>query len=104
MPDTGATIAFVQAATGRRPDIVVGKPNRLILEAASRKLGLPLDSMAMIGDRLYTDIALGASGEIVTVLVLSGETKRADIPASPFRPDCVFENLGQVAEWLERNS
>ena len=61
MPDTGATIAFVQASTGRAPDLVVGKPNRLIAEAAARKLGLPLSALAMVGDRLYTDIALGAT-------------------------------------------
>ncbi len=100
MPDIGAMIAFVQASTGRSPDVVVGKPNRLIVEAVAQKTGVPLEAIAMIGDRLYTDIALGQTSGITTVLVLSGETRPEDIPASPFRPDYIFDNLGSVAAWL----
>ena len=104
MPDVGAMIAFVEAATGRRPDLVVGKPNRLIVDAAALKLGLPVGQLAMIGDRLYTDIALGQSSGIATILVLSGETRAEDLKESPFQPDYVFPNLGGVADWLERNA
>lgn len=100
MPDIGATIAFVHASTGRQPDVVIGKPNRLIVEAAVQKTGLPLAALAMIGDRLYTDIALGRTSGILTVLVLSGETRRADLAASPFQPTYTFEHLGEVAAWL----
>jgi 4-nitrophenyl phosphatase len=103
MPDVGAMIAFVKAATGREPDLVVGKPNRLIVDAAAAKMKLPVDQLAMIGDRLYTDIALGQSSGIVTVLVLSGETKIEDLKDSPFQPDYTFQNLAGVADWLERN-
>lgn len=100
MPDVGAMIALVKTSTGREPDLVVGKPNRLIVDAAAEKLGLPLESLAMIGDRLYTDIALGQSSGILTVLVLSGEATRDDLARSAFRPDYVFENLAGVTDWL----
>ncbi len=103
MPDVGAMIAFVKAATGREPDLVVGKPNRLIVEAAAAKMDLGINEMAMIGDRLYTDIALGPASGIATILVLSGETKKEDLNGSPFQPDYIFENLGGVADWLEAN-
>jgi 4-nitrophenyl phosphatase len=103
MPDVGAMIAFVKAATGREPDLVVGKPNRLIVDAAAAKMNLPVNQLAMVGDRLYTDIALGQSSDIVTVLVLSGETKIEDLKDSPFQPDYTFQNLAGVADWLERN-
>jgi len=103
MPDVGAMIAFVKAATGREPDLVVGKPNRLIVDAAANKMNLQVEQMAMIGDRLYTDIALGQSSGIATVLVLSGETKMEDLKDSPFQPDYIFQNLAGVADWLERN-
>jgi len=103
MPDVGAMIAFVKAATGKEPDLVVGKPNRLIVDAAATKMNLPVDQLAMVGDRLYTDIALGQSSGIVTVLVLSGETKIEDLKDSPFQPDYTFQNLAGVADWLERN-
>lgn len=102
MPDVGAMIAFVKAATGREPDLVVGKPNRIIVDAAALKMNLQVDQMAMIGDRLYTDIALGQSSGIVTVLVLSGETKIEDLKESPFQPDYIFQNLAGLADWLEK--
>ncbi|HSR20121.1 MAG TPA: HAD hydrolase-like protein, partial [Anaerolineales bacterium] len=103
MPDVGAMIAFVRAATGREPDLVVGKPNRIIVEAAAAKLNLAVSQLAMIGDRLYTDIALGQTSGIATMLVLSGETKMEDLRTSPFQPDYIFENLAGVADWLETN-
>jgi 4-nitrophenyl phosphatase len=103
MPDVGAMIAFVKAATGREPDLVVGKPNRLIVDAAAVKMNLQVNQLAMIGDRLYTDIALGQTSGITTILVLSGETKLEDLEESKFKPDYIFQNLAGVADWLDSN-
>ncbi len=100
MPDVGAMIALVKTSTGREPDLIVGKPNRMIVDAAAERLGLPLGALAMIGDRLYTDIALGQSSGILTVLVLSGEATRDDLARSPYQPDYVFEDLAGVTDWL----
>ena len=99
MPDIGATIAFVKASTGRDPDVVIGKPNSPIVEAITRKTGLPISSLAMVGDRLYTDIALGQAG-VMTILVLSGETKSEDLPGSPFKPDLVVPDLAGLSELI----
>jgi 4-nitrophenyl phosphatase len=100
MPDIGATIAFVKTSTGREPDLVVGKPNRVFVEKAAERTGIPLSAMCMIGDRLYTDIALGGTAGIPTILVLSGETKAHEIAASPHQPSFIFQNLGAVADHL----
>lgn len=100
MPDIGATIAFVKASTGREPNLVVGKPNPLFVEKAAERVGVPVASMCMIGDRLYTDIALGATAGIPTVLVLSGETREEDVSSSPYQPSYIFEHLGAVADYL----
>jgi 4-nitrophenyl phosphatase len=100
MPDIGATIAFVKASTGREPDLVLGKPNRLFIEKAAERTGIPVAAMCMIGDRLYTDIALGQTAGIPTILVLSGETKPDEVATSPHRPSYIFPNLGIVAEYL----
>lgn len=96
-PDIGAMIAFVEASTGRRPDVVVGKPNTPIVEAVVEKTGFPVEQLGMIGDRLYTDIALGQAG-LTTILVLSGETKREHLAESMFHPDYVMENLAELLE------
>lgn len=81
IPDIGAVIAFVKASTGREPDAVIGKPNAYIARAAAQKYGVALADVCMVGDRLYTDIALGACG-CGTALVLCGETTPADLAAS----------------------
>ncbi|MDO9086770.1 MAG: HAD-IIA family hydrolase [Anaerolineaceae bacterium] len=93
MPDIGAMIAFVEASTGRWPDHVIGKPNPPIVSALTQRLGLPTEDICMVGDRLYTDIALGKAG-LRTVLVLSGETKHYDLINSEYQPDLVVEHLG----------
>lgn len=104
MPDIGATIAFVKASTGREPDVVVGKPNRLFAEKAAERTGIPLSAICMIGDRLYTDIALGAAAGIPAILVLSGETRKEDVETSAYQPSYIFQNLGDVADYLVSNS
>jgi 4-nitrophenyl phosphatase len=101
MPDIGAMIAFVQASTGREPDLVVGKPNKLLAEKAAERMGIPVSAMCVIGDRLYTDIALGATAGMPTILVLSGETRADEVPISSFQPSFIFQNLRAVADYLD---
>ena len=95
MPDIGSMMAMIAASTGRQPDIIIGKPYEPIVSAITTKLGLDVGSLCMVGDRLYTDIALGKTG-LTTVLVLSGETHPEDIPGSPFQPDFVMQNLAEA--------
>jgi 4-nitrophenyl phosphatase len=95
MPDAGSFISLVAASTGRKPDLVVGKPERTIVEMLVRKTGVPVERMAMVGDRLYTDIAMGKAG-LTTILVFSGETRPADLPGSPFQPNFTAADLGDL--------
>lgn len=101
IPDIGATIAYVEASAGRRPDEVIGKPNAGIARAVMEKYGVEADSLAMVGDRLYTDIALGAQAGITSILVYSGETSRADYAASSVRADYEFDDLDGIRRALE---
>ena len=95
MPDIGALIAFIQASTGRNPDVIIGKPHAPILQVIRKKYKLELNKMVMVGDRLYTDIAMQKEG-IKTILTLSGETKLKDLESSPFQPDLVIKNVGEL--------
>ena len=103
-PDIGAMMALVEASTGRKADVIIGKPHAPIVEMAADKLGLPVEALCMVGDRLYTDIAMGQTAPLHTALVLSGETRRDDLAASPFVPDYVFENLGELLEAIKRTA
>ena len=100
IPDIGAVIAYVKASTGREPDEIVGKPHAGIVDAIVAKYGVPRERLCMVGDRLYTDIALGAEAGIATALVLSGETSAADAAASPFRPTWTFDDLSGLRDAL----
>ena len=100
MPDVGAMIAFVKASTGREPDLVVGKPNSLFVKQAAERTGIPVAAMCMIGDRLYTDIALGAAAGIPTVLVLSGETQAKELASSRYQPTYIFQDIQAIVDYL----
>lgn len=100
IPDIGAVIAFVGASTGRAPDEIIGKPFRPMLEVILSRTGLSPSQICMVGDRLYTDIAMGQHG-VRTALVLSGETRPGDLAESPYKPDLVVSGIGELAQMIE---
>lgn len=101
IPDCGAMTALITASTGVTPK-VIGKPNREIIDAMFRKKPVRRDQVAMVGDRLYTDIVMGHNAGVTSVLVLSGEAKESDIPAAPVKPDHVADGLGALYEALKQ--
>ena len=72
--DCGSLQACIATASGRKPDIVLGKPDPTMLDGIRSRHGLRPEEIAMVGDRIYTDIAMGHNAGAVSVLVLSGET------------------------------
>ena len=94
-------IELIAASTGCRPK-VIGKPNREIIESAFKKRpGFSLLEFAMVGDRLYTDVATGNHAGICSILVLSGESTRQDVEASDVKPHIIAENVAQLLEALK---
>lgn len=100
IPDIGATIAYVKASTGREPDLVIGKPNSGIVEETLRVTGLKKEEMAMVGDRLYTDIATGVNFGMLSILVMSGETTAQMAAESPIKPGLTFGRLADMIPYL----
>ena len=100
VPDLGAMMALIEASTGRRPDVVLGKPNRGIVDEALARTGFGPQEMAMVGDRLYTDVATGVNHGMPGILVLSGEATMADVAASTVKPDLVFGKLADMIPYL----
>ncbi len=99
-PDIGAIIAFIEASAGRRPDIVIGKPNIGIVEEALRVTGLKPSELAMVGDRLYTDIATGKNFGILSILVWTGEATPEELEKSEVKPDLIFDRLCEMNRYL----
>ena len=100
IPDMGAIMAFIEASTGRKADVVVGKPNVGIVEEALMRTGYKLEEMAMVGDRLYTDVATGVNHGMIGILVLSGEATMEDVETSDVKPDLIFGKLADMIPYL----
>lgn len=98
--DCGAVCACLQSATGRAPDAVLGKPDRRMLTGILQRYRLEPDELAMVGDRLYTDMVMGHRAGAMSVLVLTGEATRKDVPAAPAQPDVVVPSLAELGDLL----
>ncbi|MDP6905894.1 MAG: HAD-IIA family hydrolase [Candidatus Thalassarchaeaceae archaeon] len=81
LPDTGAYMALFEATTGVRPIHVCGKPQPGMIRHKIEELKLLPERCAMIGDRLYTDMAMATRAGVKGILVLSGEATRKDVEA-----------------------
>ncbi len=94
-PAAGTILAAISAATGKKP-YIVGKPNALMMMIACRKLGFHPEECLMVGDRMDTDIVGGLEAGMKTALVLSGVTKLDMLNEFPYRPDYVFNDVGEI--------
>ena len=97
MPATGALIAPIEIATGKKA-YFVGKPNPLMLRHGLKRLDCHSQDIAFIGDRMDTDIIAGIESNIDTVLVLSGVTKIEDIDNFPYRPKYIIDGVGSLVK------
>ncbi|MCI2049229.1 MAG: HAD-IIA family hydrolase [Lachnospiraceae bacterium] len=98
IPDLGAIQALIRTSAFRDPDRIIGKPNRDICDYLMARIGgnISPGSVAMVGDRLYTDIAAGVHAGMTSILVLSGEASLEDAEASSFTPDLIFDSVQNI--------
>lgn len=98
VPDCGAIIAALEAASGRRVEKIFGKPSRYMVEAALEVLGLPPTACALVGDRLETDIRMAKEAGIIAILTLTGVAKAEDLGKSSIKPDYVIASLAELPD------
>lgn len=108
VPGTGSVLAAVETASGRRAEIA-GKPERHLFEMAIEAVRVSSradgegresqnDRLAMVGDRISSDIEGGRRAGLKTVLLLSGTTSRQEAQDAEPTPDHVLENLAGLLE------
>jgi HAD superfamily hydrolase (TIGR01450 family) len=100
--DCGAICEALREATGRCPDAVLGKPNPRMLRGLLHRHGLLPENLAMVGDRLYTDIEMARRTGALGVLVLSGEATMDDASKEQTSPDIVALNIEEFGELLSK--
>lgn len=98
--DCGAICAALREATGAPPAAVMGKPDPGMIHGILRRHGLAPDQLAMVGDRLYTDILMAHRAGALGVLVLTGETTAAEAEKFSPAPDLVVADLEELGAKL----
>lgn len=99
VPGAGAILAAIEAATGVAP-IVVGKPEPLLFQQALDRMGVENGRVAVVGDRIETDVRGGKAAGLTTILVLTGAARREDLAHSDLKPDHVLEGLADLHRTL----
>lgn len=96
LPATGAVLAAIETATGRRAH-VVGKPEPFVFEIARARLE-PVERVAIVGDNLDSDVAGGRRAGLTTILVLTGIATADDVARAAVAPDYVVPDLGALLD------
>jgi 4-nitrophenyl phosphatase len=96
-PGAGAVIAGIEKASRKSP-VVIGKPQPLMMLKAVEHLKCEPGEAVMVGDRLDTDIAAARDAGLMTALVLTGVSTRADLATSDTLPDYVFADLPSLLQ------
>lgn len=91
-PATGALLASVEAASGKKA-VTAGKPERYMFDLLEQSGVTPTKKTLLVGDSLHTDVAGGEKAGYSTALVLSGVTKRTDLGSNEITPDFILENI-----------
>ncbi len=100
MPDCGSIIQLLKTSTGKTPQKIIGKPNTLMIDYAASIKNTTREKMAIIGDRLYTDIQTAHNANISGILVLSGETNQEDIADSRQSPEHTFKSIKELCDLI----
>jgi HAD superfamily hydrolase (TIGR01450 family) len=98
--DCGSVCAALEAATGRGPDAVLGKPEPQMLYGLLQKLAMRPENLLMVGDRLYTDIVMARQAGTLGVLVLTGEATTEEAARYSPPPDLVVPDIAVLGEKL----
>jgi NagD protein len=98
--DCGSISAALEAATGRAPAAVMGKPDPGMIRGILHRHALAPENLAMVGDRLYTDIVMAHHAGVLGVLVLTGEATAAEAAGFSPAPDLIVADLTELGEHL----
>lgn len=96
LPDAAAVIGAIEGCTGKRVEVVVGKPSPITAQAILERLQVPASDCLIVGDRLETDICMGRQAGMATAVVLTGVTTPEALAASEIQPDYVLRRLDEL--------
>jgi len=99
IPDCGSMCKMITNATGKEPKYI-GKPEPDMINILSNQYQIAPENIAMIGDRMYTDISAGYNAHTFTICVLSGESTMKTIEESPIKPSLIVNSVKDLIPML----
>ncbi|MCX8197263.1 MAG: HAD-IIA family hydrolase [Candidatus Micrarchaeota archaeon] len=101
-PGSGAIGALLSYASGRAPDVIIGKPSTYLLEMLLKSHNISPSDAIFVGDRLDIDIRMANKAGLKSVLVLSGVSKKEDIASAPpsDKPNIVLKTAAHLGSAL----
>ncbi len=100
IPDCGAFMECIKSATGKSPLVITGKPYGYMVETVMAQTGFKKEEMAMVGDRLATDIAFGLNNDILSIMVLTGEATMGDVEQGNIKPDIILPHAKEILKLI----
>lgn len=101
--DCGSICSCLEEAAGRRPDVVIGKPDARMLSGILQRYRFRTDEVAVIGDRIYTDMQLASNAGVLGILVLTGEATLDDVENTSIHPDIIVDDLAMLGRLIQES-
>lgn len=100
VPDCGSICHMLSVATKKTPTYI-GKPSPYMITLLAEKMNVKNENIAVIGDRVYTDIMAGYHAKAMTICVLSGESTQKTIDESPIKPDYIVNSVKDLIQFIK---
>ena len=98
LPDAGAVLAALTAATGVKPRAIAGKPHRWMVQLVRKNFNVKARQIVLVGDRIQTDIKMARKYKMRSILPLTGATTRSELECSRYQPDLVLDSVADLAD------
>jgi ribonucleotide monophosphatase NagD (HAD superfamily) len=102
-PDAAAIVGAIEACTGAKCEVNVGKPDPIMLKTVLDMLELEAFECLVTGDRLYTDVRMAKDAGIPSAVVLTGETTAQMLATQTQenKPDWVLDRIDRlIPPWM----
>ena len=97
VPGAGAFVAAIERASGRSPDVIVGKPSITIVQEAVASVGQPASECLFVGDNIEADVVAAHTAGLPALLVWTGVSTPADLEASGVTVEHVADSVAALA-------
>lgn len=102
VPDIGSFLTLIETSCQRKPDIIIGKPETIMGQTLMQRFSLKKEEIAMVGDRLVTDIAFANRNGFTSILVFSGETTKEQYQKQDIKADYTFSDITKITPFLKK--